>query len=507
VFTDDDRQALVEQGEAAELHNSGFDPRGKAVAILTPVRNLYAIEQGPILAGYFCRQGAGDVRIVRPSIWRGAEPLRDWIGSDDQAVAILHTDAEIADPFPVQIEVATQQNGDGLNFSIMTDRELGIVRLVDVQERPTEWYWKYRVARGEMTLEAGEGGLGKSQLLLALAAASSRGSILPDGSGPAPVGGTIILSAEDSPETTIKPRLMAMGADLSRIVILQASVTISRAGKEPLIHPVSLRDRDYWMAVFDRLRGTVLFIVDPIPSYLGRGVNDQRNNEIREVIEPFLANVIRPRRIAMFANTHLNKCVDAKTPLHRITGSMAYGALPRNVHFVVRDPEDPERRFLKQAKSNNSPDDLPAVAFRIEKRTVQSAAGEIETAIPVFDAQTVNVDLVHLMNSEKSRRGPQRSDQSNRLAEWVYDYLVAEGRPVQAGPLYDAAAAAFSNERPNPLGEKKPDGRWSNGTVLHRAADRVPMLPTPRDGKRVERFQDATTHRWYWQLVGKDAAF
>ena len=38
---------------------------------------------------------------------------------------------------------------------------------------------------------------------------------------------------------------------------------------------MSLQDHSYWRAVFDRFPETKLFIVDPIPSYLGRGVNDQ----------------------------------------------------------------------------------------------------------------------------------------------------------------------------------------------------------------------------------------
>jgi hypothetical protein len=94
------------------------------------------------------------------------------------------------------------------------------------------------------------------------------------------------------------------------------------------------------------------------------------------VLEPFLAEVIAPADVCMIGNTHLNKSVDAKTPMHRIVGSIAYGNLPRNVHFVVRDPDDPERRIFKQAKCNNAPDGLKALAFRIEKREVTSEGGE-----------------------------------------------------------------------------------------------------------------------------------
>ena len=50
-------------------------------------------------------------------------------------------------------------------------------------------------------------------------------------------------------------------------------------------------------------------------------------------IEPFLELIIRPAGICLVANSHHNKSTDTKTPLHRIAGSHAYGAVPRNVHF------------------------------------------------------------------------------------------------------------------------------------------------------------------------------
>ena len=86
---------------------------------------------------------------------------------------------------------------------------------------------------------------------------------------------------------------MAMGANLSKIKIMKASYTIKRPGKEPMVNPVSLQDIRYWKAVFKRFPDCVMFIVDPIPSYLGRGVNDSKNTELRQVIEPFLSEVLR----------------------------------------------------------------------------------------------------------------------------------------------------------------------------------------------------------------------
>ena len=84
-----------------------------------------------------------------------------------------------------------------------------------------------------------------------------------------------------------------------------------------------------------------LFIADPVPSFLGRGVNDHKNAEIRSILTPFL-EVIRDFNVAMIAVTHLAKSVDPKRPAsHRIIGSIAYANLARSIHFVAKDPDNP----------------------------------------------------------------------------------------------------------------------------------------------------------------------
>lgn len=318
-------------------------------------------------------------------------------------------------------------NGNGLDYRSLKNEELGLVTAAEVEPEQVEWLWKYILARSEMAILAGEGGLGKSTFLLACASAISRGDFWPGGDEKAPLGHVVIVSAEDSPGTTLRPRLEALGADLSRIVFCKARVIIEHDG-EKMIHPVSLQNHGYWKAVFDRFPETVLFIVDPIPSYLGRGVNDRQNNEIREVLEPFIEDVIRPRKICFYCNTHLNKTLDARTPVQRITGSIAYANIPRNVHIIVRDQDIAGRRFFKQCKCNNGPDDLPAVAFTIQKVTLQYKGREIETSTPQFEEGLHKIDLAAMMNGDRSKRG-RAPVKSSRFADWIWNKLQ-DGNPV-----------------------------------------------------------------------------
>jgi AAA domain len=391
-------------------------------------------------------------------------------------------------------------------YSELSDQDMGIVRLDSIECRAIRWLWRYRFSRGALSMVVGDGGLGKSQLLLWIAALVSNGGPLPDGSGNTEAGDVVIVSAEDRPDDTIVPRLRAMGANLARITLVTAKATIRKPGKPTVIHPASFQDIPYWTEIFRRRPGCKLFIADPLPSYLGRGVNDSKNIEIRNIMEPFLDAIIAPADISMIGNAHLNKSVDAKTPMHRIAGSIAYGNLPRNVHFVVRDPEEPKRRFFVQGKCNNAPDDLESLAFKIEPREVVNSGGEvIETAIPVFEAEGVKIDLGEAVNGKPSKRGPS-PEKTTKAANWLYDFLTGRPGPTPLGAIFDAAGEAGL------VGHKRAeDNKWSNAAMLYLARKQVPELLETRSGSRIDDLSAPCRAGGrdvvHWYLVGKDAAF
>jgi putative DNA primase/helicase len=326
-----------------------------------------------------------------------------------------------------------------INYRVLTAAELNIQAASAITIRPIKWLWPYRLAEKEMALVAGEGGLGKSQVILLIAATISNGSAWPDRSGIAPEGTVLIVSAEDSPETTIVPRLRALGADLSKVQIITApKLMVKEEDQKPLIRMQWLEDLGYWGQVCDLYPDLKLLIMDPVVSYLGKGINDQKNDQVRSVIEPFLDEIIKRRGICFLANTHLSKSLEAKSIIHRITGSIAYVNIPRNVHVVFRHPDDPETRVLAQCKCNNAPDDLPALKFRIEAQRVMSESGEIETSRPVFSDELVSPhDLKRIMAVHKGRPGPEPVKLAD-LARWVLGKLEGKGPVSQFELIEDA---------------------------------------------------------------------
>jgi putative DNA primase/helicase len=360
-------------------------------------------------------------------------------------------------------------------LTALTNEELGLTAASTIQVKPIDWLWKYRLAAGEFSLMAGEPGLGKSQAMLAIAAAITTGSEWPGGTGIAPTGSVIILSAEDSPETTIIPRLRAMNANLEKVQILRAKAVRKRDGKESVILPMSFKDLDWWRLVFDRVPDARMLIADPVVSYLGKGVNDQRNTEIREILEPFIEDVIRSKGICFLGNTHLNKSIDSKSPLNRISGSTAYGALPRNVHFVVKDPDNPKQRYLKQCKSNNAPDDLEAIPFHLEQRVLHIGQITIETSVPIFADKGIDLDLQKVLGGDKGKRGPVPV-KTNEVAEWLFTKL-GEAPLMMRDLVEQAQEAGFVH----PPTERHPKPSIA---ILYDAFERVSQL---HPGYRVEQ--------------------
>jgi hypothetical protein len=344
-----------------------------------------------------------------------------------------------------------------VNYPVLSDEELGLTRLSEVKEGSVRWLWKYRLARAQMALLAGEGGEGKSLFLLACATAVSVGGPWPDGSGPAPLGDVIIVAAEDDPETTIRTRLRALGADLDRIHIVRASVTIRAADGSLAVNPQSLQDLGYWREVLLRLPGCKLIIIDPVPSYLGRGVDDHRNMEVRRVLEQFILNIVRPYNLCMYCNTHFNKSSDANTPIQRIIGSIAYANLARNVHVICRDPDDRGRRIWQQDKCNGAPEGLSAVAFRIGVRNLVSEEGEeIETAVPEFEAAPVaGIDLQAAINGKPHK--PREKGEEDQAAEWLGEFL-ADG-PVESSECARQGDAHLGHPWTDDMDDKARNGR------------------------------------------------
>lgn len=225
----------------------------------------------------------------------------------------------------------------------------------EVTPRAVEWLWRGRIPLGKLTTFAGNGGLGKTFVLCDIVARVTRGMDWPDSKGEAqPEGKCLFISGEDDPDDTLVPRMIELGADLSRVAFLRTDV----------LDKFTLADLPTLDKALDQMGDEVRFVaIDPPTAYLG-GVNDHKNAELRGLLTPLMLWAKR-RRIAVVFNTHVNKPQGAKVEaMMRVMGSVAWVNAMRSAYMFARDPHDPERRLFVGMK-NNLGGEVKGLAYRI----------------------------------------------------------------------------------------------------------------------------------------------
>ena len=98
--------------------------------------------------------------------------------------------------------------------------------LSDVPRRPVEWLWEGMIPLGKVTLLDGEPGSGKTLLAFEIAARVSRGAAMPMSSTAGTPANVVLFDDDDNLADTVRPRLEAAGADLSRIYAFDRRITV-----------------------------------------------------------------------------------------------------------------------------------------------------------------------------------------------------------------------------------------------------------------------------------------
>lgn len=375
-----------------------------------------------------------------------------------QQVRILHNGRELAER--IQLEDACErvcfaaralrQVGLDVTRERLAELELRLARAgLDVAKRPAaigdrplrrfsqrkkeqiSWLWPGRIARGAITLLAGDPGLGKSLVTLDIAARVSRGADWPDGErGLGRPGSVVLLSGEDNLETTILPRLEAMGADMNQLVTVEPE----REGWSGEGPPPSFeleRDMSELRRTVRQLGDCGLVVFDPISAFLGQA-GECSNAVVRRVLAP-LTELAQRENLAVLMVAHMRK--DMGAAVRRALGSMAFMAVSRAGWLVLRDPIRPERRLMLPVK-NNLANDADGLAYEIEQSNVEQALGEEQ----VPDASVNNGVAVVKWSEERlrmrveeaiaeSRRGITKPNRERRQAVvWLQEYLSSGAR-------------------------------------------------------------------------------
>jgi hypothetical protein len=325
-------------------------------------------------------------------------------------------------------ELRAAENGNGASNVVQirpnaSKRRLLATSAAQIPRTQVTWLEPGRVPIGLVTVLAGVGGLGKSQWTCLLAARLSRGEL-------GASGVTLIATAEDSPSTTVVPRLEALEANLELIHFL--TIKTQEGDEDGITIPDDLPALQDMVVA----NGVRLLVIDPLVAHLPSQIDSHRDQAVRRALAP-LYRLAEETDCAVIAVLHLNK-TQGQAPLARLGGSIAFGNAARSVLLLDRDPDDPDgdrgsRRVLAHIKCNVGPH-APSLLYEVKPILLpaKGTAPMVDTSRLEFVGESEH-DGHALLGGDADRTALEEA------VEFLQDYLV-DGIRHPASEIYKEAA-------------------------------------------------------------------
>lgn len=342
-------------------------------------------------------------------------------------------------------------------------RRLILTAAAEIEPEPVVWAWEDesggRIPSGSLGLAAGREGTGKSSYGIWLAAKVTTGQL--EGALKGRPGAVIYVAVEDSWKFTIVPRLMAAGADLTRVyraevvTIEGLTVTLSLPSDNSLLE----------QAILDK--GVVLVVLDPLMSAISDQLDTHVNRQVRQALDP-LARMADSTGAVILGIAHFNKSSNSDAS-SLITASGAFKDVARFIFAFAVDDED-GTQVITQTKNSLGRSDLPSLAYRIISTIVPTRKGDADVGRFVLDGPSDRS-----VRDILSTHGTAGADQDE--AERAQDFLKAV---LADGPKRTKEVEEEARERHAITKRTLERGR----AKLKVSAGRRPTGEQGKDGKR-----------------------
>jgi hypothetical protein len=238
-----------------------------------------------------------------------------------------------------------------------------------------------------------------------------------------------MISGEDDAGDTIIPRLIAAGADLSKVHLIE-DVVESEDGELSTLSIDGHMDEIHQRVV---AAGAALLIIDPISSFMGNR-DAHKDTAVRALINKIRRYAIEGN-YAVLLVTHFNKPGErSASAIYRIMGSIAFQAGPRSSFALIRDPTDPDYRLFLPIKFNLGPDQQ---GFRCCIEADMKQRLRPPPARLVWDKDAVE-DRVDEILTQASPREQAKKAKKAKIAEWLHS-RVPPGKMVHSIKFNDEA--------------------------------------------------------------------
>jgi hypothetical protein len=156
------------------------------------------------------------------------------------------------------------------NGKVETASTSTLIDFASIVARPVRWAWHDRIALAKITALAGRPKIGKGLLYSDPISRVTRGTLEGDLDGPRDV---IVVTTEDDPGDTLKPRLTAAGADLARVSMFQMG-----EATEPVPFRVPQDAAELGRRVAER--EAALVVIDPLVEFIDGRVDSHKSHPV-----------------------------------------------------------------------------------------------------------------------------------------------------------------------------------------------------------------------------------
>ena len=327
------------------------------------------------------------------------------------------------------------------------ENSMKYVCMNDVAEQVIDWVWPEKIARGELCIIAGEPGASKTMVAVDLAARVSIGDTVPLSDKKICKGNVVFLTSENDPAKVLRPRLVAAGADLSKVYLISSSlIEKDKDGKKKKKHVALAEDADKIGRIMGEIKDVVLLIIDPVSEYMGK--KDANNNaDVRDMLAT-LTDHVRSHNVAILAIAHFNKKTDVTSASSRINGSIGFAGAARTAFAVgnVKKEDEEEDNGIEEKQfvmvKNNLSADKGGYVYTVQSHNYYKDGLEIKTA--KINWLRITDERADSMLEKASGRG-RPSSARDKCKEWLEMYLKNNPEGVRRHDVInDGAKVGFS---------------------------------------------------------------
>lgn len=318
-------------------------------------------------------------------------------------------------------------------------KQVVVTRADEGNIEDTEWIWLNKIPLGCATWILGQPGNAKSLMTIAITACVTTRKDFPDGStNTVPPSKVLMYSGEDSLSKIVRPRLLAAGADLTKVMFLDRKSFRTVAGdNDPEKRPLDLsQDCDVLLDLVKQHPDIKLLIVDPITGVFGNK-NINKNEEANPVFEK-LIDFCEASGIAFVGVLHVPKRT-TNSSIEKIAGGTAVAGSAKSAFMLSRDPEseDKHEHVLTMVKWNYA-SNMDGIKYKTVPATT-SWKGK-QTSTVVIEWGEVITEIADDVLAKQNSKGAERDRQADRCTGFLRTYLAAG--PQRSREVYESAKAA-----------------------------------------------------------------